>query len=280
MKRETGYSRGVNDEIIVLYPEYKKSGIDCLELSPGGRDFENLDIKKAAASAAEAGLRINSFHLRFGPFELYDVSATDEAKRVFAVEYQKKHIKEASECGIKLFVLHASGEPIAESDRPARIEASKKSLCELAEYAAAFGSTIAVEDLPRTCLGNCSKELLDLVSVDDRLRVCFDTNHLLGEKISDFVRNVGSKIVTTHISDYNFIDERHWLPGEGDIDWNELFDCLDEIGYNGPILYEVNSLKVGHKIERFRDITPSDIKANHLCLENRVRPVTFEISKQ
>ncbi len=280
MKRETGYSRPVGDDIIASYPEFKKSGIDCLELSPRDKEFDEFDAEKVTRKAAEAGLRINSFHLRFGPFELYDVSATDEEKRVFAVEYQKKFIRMMSECGVHLFVIHASGEPIADPDRPARLAASKKSLAELAGYAASFGSTIAVEDLPRTCLGNRSKELLDLVSADDRLRVCFDTNHLLGEKIPDFIRNVGSKIITTHVSDYNFVDERHWLPGEGGIDWNELFDCLDGIGYCGPILYEINPLKVGHKIERSRDITASDVKANHVCLENRVRPVTFEISKQ
>ena len=280
MKRETGYSRSVGDDVVALYPEFKKSGIDCLEISPAELQYDTLDMEKIVSAASKAGLRINSFHLRFYPFSTLDISATNEEKRKFAVDYQKKFIRLVSEQGVKLFVIHASGEPISDDDRPARIQAAKKSLCELAEYASLFGSAVAVEDLPRTCLGNCSSELLELVSCDERLRVCFDTNHLLGEKIPDFVRNVGDKIVTTHISDYNFIDERHWLPGEGDIDWNELFDCFDEINYNGPILYEINSAKQGRNIERLRDITPSDIKANHLCLENRISPVTFEITKQ
>ena len=42
-----------------------------------------------------------------------------------------------------------------------------------------LGQVIAVEDLPRTCLGRESSEMLELISVNDKLRVCFDTNHLL-----------------------------------------------------------------------------------------------------
>ena len=56
---------------------------------------------------------------------------------------------------------------------------------------------------------------MELISADDRLRVCFDTNHLLKESIIDFIYNVGDKIITTHVSDYARENERHWLPGEG-----------------------------------------------------------------
>lgn len=272
MKRETGYSRHANDDVIALLGEYKKSGIDCLEITPVAEDY---DLKIIAREAAKAGLRINSYHLPYMPFQMFDISATDEEKRVFTVNYQKNMIKNAADADIGLCVIHPSGKPIADDERPARMAAAKKSLAELAAFAASVGSVIAVEDLPQTCLGRNSGEIAELIAADDRLRVCFDTNHLLREPSSDFIRRVGDKIVTTHVSDYDFIDERHWLPGEGKIDWVALFDQLDEIGYAGPILYEIKDMKQPGIIERYRDVTAADVKANHLCLENRIKPVSL-----
>ena len=62
---------------------------------------------------------------------------------------------------------------------------------------------------------------------------------LTEEKTTDFIKNVGNKIISTHISDYDFVNERHWLPGEGDIDWLQLSNALKEINYSGVWLYEL-----------------------------------------
>lgn len=67
---------------------------------------------------------------------------------------------------------------------------AKKSLAFLAEFAGKHGAVIAVEDLPRTCLGRNSSDIKELLSADKRLKVCFDTNHLLGEDNLDFMGRV------------------------------------------------------------------------------------------
>ena len=131
----------------------------------------------------------------------------------------------------------------------------------MAEIADCYGAVIAVENLPRTCLGNCSKEILELISVDTRLRVCFDTNHLLGEKMETFILAVGNKIITTHVSDYDAINERHWLPGEGVIDWGNLIDALEKVGYKGPWLYEIG-FGIPKTILRDRELTCADFARN------------------
>ena len=141
------------------------------------------------------------------------------------------------------------------------MENAKRSLDALAKVCRESGVTLCVEDLPRTCIGNCSAEILDLISVNSDLRVCFDTNHLLFEKPVDFVRAVADKIVTVHVSDYDFIDERHWLPGEGDVEWSALLAALDEVGYSGPWLYEIG-LEAPKSIIRARDLTPRDFVLN------------------
>ena len=116
-----------------------------------------------------------------------------------------------------------------------------------------------MEDLPRTCLGNCSAEILELLTADPSLTVCFDTNHLLGEPIADFVRAVGKKIETLHVSDYDFCNERHWLPYEGKVNWVELVEALEEVGYNGVWMYEIG-FKASKNIDRDRDLNFDDFK--------------------
>ncbi len=241
----------------------RDAGIYGVEVSPRANEYDEADLTAIKMLADEYGIVLWSFHLRFHDFEGYDISNLNAAGRRHAIDYAKKFIEKSGAVGIRYVIIHASGEPIEECDRAEKLRLSKEALSELAEFAASFGITVAVEDLPRSCLGNCSSELLDLISADGRLRICFDTNHLLGEEIDAFIRACGDKIVTVHFSDYDFVNERHWLPGEGQIDWVSLMDALDGVGYCGPILYEVPFSQKGIKsIVRGRDLTPSDYKKN------------------
>ena len=73
------------------------------------------------------------------------------------------------------------------------------------------------------------------------MKVCFDSNHLLQEQGDSFILAVGDKIVTTHISDYDFVNERHLLPGELDIDWEEYMDLGSDYEGMQKILCEGES---------------------------------------
>ncbi|MBQ4137688.1 MAG: sugar phosphate isomerase/epimerase [Clostridia bacterium] len=267
MNRMTGLSRQAN-LTAKDFELMQKAGIDCVEISPASEQYDTiLDLKKLKEYADEYGIILRSFHHRFG--DEYDISSLDENIRRGAVEYYEKFIPECAQVGIKIHIVHASFEPIEDSERENRIEAAKRSLAELVQFAEKYDAVIAVEDLPRSCLGNCSADMLALASADERIRFCFDTNHLLGENIKDFIKATAHKYVSVHFSDYDFINERHWLPGEGDINWCELMDTLDECGYEGPILYELG-FKAPWSIVRPRDLTPFDIKRNHIELEGRL----------
>ena len=61
--------------------------------------------------------------------------------------------------------------------------------------------------------------------------------------------------------DYDYIDERHWLPGEGDIPWYDLYKTLLEVGYTGAWMYEI-SPKCPKTILRDRDLTCADFARN------------------
>ena len=254
----------INEE---LFRQYRANGLTHMELSMGREEYAALDFAAVRAMAEANDVILWSFHLPFAPFEILDPSRLTLCQATLA--YFKELIAKASDIGIRHFVVHPSGEPIEESERAERMKCAKESMASLAEIAKPYGGIICVEDLPRTCLGRDSSDILALVSLHEDLRVCFDTNHLLHEDNVDFVRAVGDKIVTTHVSDFDFVNERHWLPGEGKVDWQALVAALKEKHYAGPWLYEIG-FDCPNTILRDRKLTCEDFARNAAeIFENR-----------
>ncbi len=261
------------------FEAYKAAEIEAMEVSEGSiSGADAVDFPTIKTLSDEYGIKLWSFHLPFLPFETIDISQPSLAD--YTVKYFCSLIDKASSIGIKTFVIHPSGEPIANDDRPMRLECAKRSLALLAEYASSKGVVIAVEDLPRTCLGRNSSDIIELISAHPSLRVCFDTNHLLGENIIDYINAVGKKIITTHVSDYDFINERHWLPGEGAIDWLALRDALLKVGYDGYWLYELGLSGSSWTIDRPRALTHADLKRNFDEIMSGQAPTPVGIAKK
>lgn len=255
---------------------YKNAGIECMEISVETELYEKLYFEDLDALSKKYDVEICSFHFPFLPFQSLDISKEDLAKA--SVEYLKTFIDKATKIGISKFVIHASGEPIEENEREARMACAKKSLYTLAEYAKEKGAIILVEDLPRTCLGRCISDIEELISAHPNLYVCFDTNHLLYEDNVDFVKRLGKKIKSTHISDYDKVNERHWLPGEGKNDWQAIIKALNEVGYDGPWLYEIR-LECPGTIIRPRALTYDDFVRNANELFEDKEPTIFSTPK-
>lgn len=232
-----------------VFEGYRDAGIGYMEFSL--KNIENYNdpdekteaiLSHSAGKIRDAAMRNNvtvwSLHLPFGA-GYYDISCEDAEKRQNAVKKYSRLVEYAAEIGAKIAVVHPSFEPIEDSFREERLRLSVDSLRILSCTAKKCGIRLAVENLPRTCLGRTSDEIMRLISADDSLGVCFDVNHLLIESHRDFVSAVGNRIITVHISDYDFINERHLLPGRGKIDWKELIGLLKDAGYRGPFMNEV-----------------------------------------
>lgn len=254
-----------------MFREMIKAGVEAVELSYNMPESAQLDYKKIERAARETGMELWSYHLPFAPFEEIDISSRDEKMRISSVELNKELIRRVADIGVDKFVIHPSAEPIPDDEREAALEASGRSLSELADFAAERGAVIAVEDLPRTCLGNSAEDMLKLLSANDKLRVCFDTNHLLKDNNANFMDKVGDKIITIHVSDYDFINERHWLPGEGKLDWNMMVDGLKKIGYSGVWMYEINVI-TPKSIVRDRNLNYKDFIDNANAVLNYKKP--------
>ena len=248
----------------------RDAGVYSVEISLSPAQYPTLDWDTVAELIHKNGLIINSVHLPFSG--TVNIAHPDKVARDATMELDHAVMKAAAAHGTKIAVVHPSSEPIRDEDRALAMQHSRENLRILADWAEELGMTVAVEELPRTCLGHNSDEMRELVSADDRLRVCFDTNHLLAEPIADCVRAIGDKIITLHVSDYDFIDERHLLPGELDIDWAEFMDLLDEIGYTGVFNYEVSGDAENRYIRRSAALTPENYRRNYDSLVKREKP--------
>lgn len=247
---KVGTSSGLfNDFSEQEFESFKKSGIDFIEIGSGVfRDKSDEESRKwvedIRTKAEAAGIQVWSIHLPFS--RVYDISTLNDTDRVSMVTECTRIMNLCAPLKPAKFVIHGSSEPIADSIRDQRIRNSVASLKLLAAEAGKVNGQLALECLPRTCLGNTADELLQIVNaVGGDLGVCFDSNHLLREKPEEFVAKVGSKITTLHISDYDGIDERHWLPGTGIINWTDVVSELVKSGYKGPFMFESSKRKPG-----------------------------------
>ncbi len=226
------------------------AGIDVVEFS--GFD-EGADPKKVPGWAKAAGVEVWSVHLPFDWNIPIDPSGWDPDWWKKCRDTDSALMEKAAEAGAKIAVIHASLESIPKYFRRSLLSAAAAHLAALSEIARFDGLTLAVEVLPRTCLGNCADELLAFIQTAPDLRICFDVNHLLLETHSEFIKKTAPYLVTTHISDYDFEDEKHWMPMQGGIDWKQLQADLEAADYSGPFLYEIG-----------RDgLDWADVKKNH-----------------
>ena len=229
----------VSDELISAL---EASAIATLEVTPrlfeGQGSSEQRDLLRVALS--RTGIRAATIHAHFGG--AYDLSVLDETAFAYALATVDVSIDLAVELDAPIIVMHASAEPVAASERQARIGRAQEAFQDIQERCRAAGKKVAVELLPRTCLGNTVNELFRLLEPldPDVFGVCLDTNHLMDryQSLPDVVRQLGDRLMTLHLSDYDGIDEKHWPPGRGVLDWAGFMAALSEIDYGGPFNYE------------------------------------------
>lgn len=222
----------------------KKAGITGLELCLN-EDYESQRALLPAAlkKIREYSMDIFSIHLPFG--DTVDIASPDEDTRREAEEKVLRFVSLTAGLGAPRMVIHASYEPIPAVDRDRCLMASVRSLRAIAQALGERRIALAVEELPRTCLGNCAEEMRWILSQVPGAGVCFDTNHLTLQTPEEFAEEMADTIITTHISDYDGINEKHWTPGDGIVPFKKLHETLLAHGYTGPILFEPNELSKG-----------------------------------
>lgn len=199
-------------------------------------------LRRERAVIEDSGLFVNQTHGAWR-WPAMDFSDYDRAERYAAME---KGVRGTALLGAPYFVIHCIM-PFGENNPAHKEELWQMNrdyftrLCRVAEE---VGVVICFENLPFTSLPlSRFHETLEFVKRMDTptMRMCLDTGHaaVYGDSPAEAVRQIGKEyLATLHIHDNDGVGDRHWLPGEGVIDWADFTKALHEIGFEGCVSLE------------------------------------------
>jgi D-psicose/D-tagatose/L-ribulose 3-epimerase len=220
----------------------KQTGFDFVEMPVSGTDDKQADLKKwqrLGQEAAELGLQVQTCSLL--PPDLCLLSP-DEAVRQAGIDYLKHVVDCSAAAGSTVLMgpFYAGFKKFA--GRPATADewrCSVEAMRQLAEHAQTKGVMLAIESLNRfeTYLLTCADDVVRYVEDVNHpyCQAAFDTFHAnIEEKsMSDAIRKLAPYLVHVQISE----NDRS-TPGQGQINFQTVFNTLSEIGYTGPIAIE------------------------------------------
>ncbi len=202
------------------------------------RELMQSYIDTALREKKRLGFEIYTLHLP--QLVDYDFSALDEQVRLAAIEKQKEIVEMALCLEPKVLVVHPdTGQTDAENWH-LRHAALKKSMAEFAPWCKQKGLKIALENLTQKSAFQSAEVLVDVIESlkADNIGICFDVNHLFVQSHREFIEKARKYLLTMHISDNDGVAERHFIPGDGVLDWKEILASLDEIGYDATLIFE------------------------------------------
>ncbi len=210
--------------------------------------------------ARQLGLVISQTHGRVEGFK--NIAYEDEA----LLQNIRRDILAASALGAPACVIHGVTSIFLGADADPQLmhslnfEMFTKSL----PFAKKYGVKIATETFGDAVkfdacdfFGNINefiKSYNRICAVEDfkeHFTVCVDTGHsnkasrYNNPSSADVIRMLGSEISVLHLNDNDKITDQHKIPLTGTIDWDDVFDALDEVGYNGVYNMELNLGKIG-----------------------------------
>ena len=188
--------------------------------------------------------RAVSCHLPLGEV---NIAALHSTMRREAIAETKRHIDLCGELGISKLVMHP-GCFGATPDRYALLEKqtrqiAEESVFEIAGYCEKKHMKLSLENLHRSeALFREPQEFEPFVRKG--IGLTLDTVHAFVSGVNpvDFITRYGKKITEVHLTDGIASDSyAHYPVGTGMVDCIAVLQKLEEIGYDGRIILEVNS---------------------------------------
>ncbi len=218
----------------------------------------------------EGLVEISSIHIPFMPFVEWAYASPVEAVRRQAAKKVLDWLEGTRDCKCKLYTLHGSGEPVFDPDRKASMAALRRTLEEILPFFVETGSCVNVELLPRSCIGRTPEELEEAVAdfPEENVGICFDVNHLNGspERVPEYIARLAPRLRTLHLSDYDGIDECHWYPGLGILDWPAIMAELKKIPRELLLIFEsAGFLQAGKRKISTRFILENGVRNAYFC---------------
>ncbi len=234
--------------------EVAEHGFDRVELFATRGHFDYHDpaaIGTLARWLDATGVRLHSVHApivesligtRWGA--AYSNATTDEAARQAAVKEALAAVEIARTAPYDYLVVHLglpSSQAASRSDND-RGQA-RRSVEQIYQAAEPLGVRLALEVIPNEIssaesLAQMIEEELELPN----LGICLDFGHgfLMGDLV-DAIETSSGHLITTHVHDNRGKVDDHLAPFDGSIDWLAALTAVQKIGYEGTLLFELQS---------------------------------------
>ena len=239
-----------------------KLGGDILEFQAQPLlDIDDCELRAIRKYADEAGIEMT---YSLGLNKQYDIANRDEQVRKAGIKYLSDICRKIGAMGGGIFsgVTYCGwGVPeylVETAEKEALYEHSTESMKQVLKVAENEGVMICVEAVNRfeSPLLNTAKEALRYLEMvgSDRLGILLDTYHMNIEEdnIGDAIRLAGDKLKHFHTGENN-----RNIPGRGHLNWDEIFQALNEIGYKERIVSEpflMMGNEVGYDIRVWRPL--------------------------
>ena len=235
------------------FPLFAAHGFSLVELNLGYYPLlaDERKFKELVGIIARSGIRIHSLHLPYGgtapSLGNMDISHPDPQVRGGTLAAIRLGLERLASLGGRCLVIHPSVGRFDEPDLAERLalclESVRACLEIIDDLPGASGIQVALEILPPRSVLHTAEEVDRFFERlgDAPVGLCLDVNHTnIDHDPVEFARLVGRRVITTHLSDNDGVQERHWLPGRGVIPWRELLRALVAAGYAGPLIYETS----------------------------------------
>jgi D-psicose/D-tagatose/L-ribulose 3-epimerase len=228
-----------SDDALPILDQMKALGLDVAELSVGDDVRFTPALTRRRAEALGLTLVIGPG----GAWPLSaDLSSDEPEERREGLTWHCRQVDLAAELGAVAYAGALYGHPgVVKRRRPPVDEYPRtaEGLHKLAEYAARRNVKIVLEPMShfRTHLVNTAAQLMRLIDLADHpnLYALFDTYHLITEE-RDYgaaLRTLASRLWCVHTCEND-----RGAPGGGLVPWDDVFDVLYEIGFDGPLTME------------------------------------------
>jgi sugar phosphate isomerase/epimerase len=227
--------------------------------------------REALIALRDEGLvEISSIHIPFMPFVEWAYASPVEAVRRRAAKKVLDWLEGTRDCKCRLYTLHGSGEPVLDADRKASLAALRRTLDELVPFFADIHACVNVEILPRSCIGRSPEEIEAAIDgfPEENVGVCFDVNHLCGapERVPEYIARLAPRLKSLHLSDYDGIDECHWYPGLGILDWSAIMAEVKKVPQELLLIFEsAGFLQAGRRAVSSRFILENGVRNAYFC---------------
>jgi D-psicose/D-tagatose/L-ribulose 3-epimerase len=254
--------RWADDQLHIL-DTVREFGLSCFEIGVGDDVLFRAELTRRRAESL--GLELFVGPGGAWPLEC-DLSSDTADDRKRGLAWHKKQVDLANRMGAVAYCGALYGHPgVVKRRRPPADECERtaEGLHRLAEYAHRQGVTIALEPMShfRTHVVNKPEQLVALIARSNHpnLYALLDTYHMVTE-----VRDYAQAILTVRdrLWGIHACENDRGVPGGGLVPWEAVFRTLNQIEFQGYIVFESYNSSIGdfaYQRGMFHDVCPDEI---------------------